>query len=203
MLELDHIVVAARRLDEGVAWVEQSLGVQMSGGGEHPLFGTHNRLLRLGAAYLEVIAINPVAPAPKRPRWFGLDVFSGPPRLVSWVLRSDDLHRDLDSSPVETGEVLALQRGDLRWSMTCSASGVQPLGNSYPPILEWQGCPAFERLPQTDCHLQRLTLQHPQAAQLSAALEPNFQDDRVLIRPGAVASLQAEIQTPQGVRVLM
>ena len=70
---IDHLVVAARTLSEGAAWLEERLGVSLSPGGEHPLFGTHNRLLSLGTGYLEVIAVNPDAPAPTRPRWFGLD----------------------------------------------------------------------------------------------------------------------------------
>ena len=47
MRELDHLVVAARTLEEGAAWVEAKLGVPMAGGGKHDLMGTHNRLLRL------------------------------------------------------------------------------------------------------------------------------------------------------------
>ena len=36
--------------------------------------GTHNRVLGMaGGMYLEVIAIDPDAAAPERPRWFGLD----------------------------------------------------------------------------------------------------------------------------------
>lgn len=72
--ELDHIVVAARSLEEGSAWVEAALGVKMLPGGKHALMGTHNRVLSIGnGRYLEVIAIDPEAPPPARPRWFGLD----------------------------------------------------------------------------------------------------------------------------------
>jgi hypothetical protein len=47
--QVDHVVVAARSLQEGVAWCEQTLGVSPGPGGEHPLFGTHNRLLRIAS----------------------------------------------------------------------------------------------------------------------------------------------------------
>ena len=78
---LDHLVVAAASLDEGVAWCEATLGMSPGPVGAHALFGTHNRLLRLHSgehrrAYLEIIAIDPGAsptrPAPLR-RWFDLD----------------------------------------------------------------------------------------------------------------------------------
>lgn len=83
MLALDHITVSARSLAEGVAAVELALGVRAPVGGTHPSMGTHNHLLRLGPSlFLEIIAINPEAPAPARPRWFGLDGaswFDAPP----------------------------------------------------------------------------------------------------------------------------
>ena len=58
VLRLDHLAVVAETLDEGVDWVETSLGLPMAGGGEHAAMGTHNRLLSLGDVYLEVIAVN-------------------------------------------------------------------------------------------------------------------------------------------------
>jgi hypothetical protein len=66
---VDHLVVAAATLEQGVAWCEATLGVTPGPGGRHALMGTHNRLLNLGSAafphsYLEIIAIDPEAPAP-------------------------------------------------------------------------------------------------------------------------------------------
>ena len=75
---VDHLVVAAASLDQGVAWCEATLGITPGPGGKHPLMGTHNRLLKIATepsrdAYLEIIAIDPAAPPPGRVRWFGLD----------------------------------------------------------------------------------------------------------------------------------
>ena len=42
--QVDHLVIAASTLNEGVAWCEKTLGITPGAGGEHPLFGTHNRL---------------------------------------------------------------------------------------------------------------------------------------------------------------
>jgi len=66
---LDHIVVMAANLDEGVAYCERILGVPMLKGGEHIAMGTHNYLLRRGRdLYLDVIAINPGTTV-AHPRW--------------------------------------------------------------------------------------------------------------------------------------
>ena len=57
---LDHLVVLAATLDQGVTWCESALGLTPGPGGRHPLFGTHNRLLKIATpvfedAYLEIV----------------------------------------------------------------------------------------------------------------------------------------------------
>ena len=140
-LDLDHLVVAARTLDEGAAWIEERLGVRPSGGGKHVTMGTHNRLLSLGPeCYLEVIAIDPGAPAPGRPRWFSLDTPSMAARLargpafVHWVARTDDIIRELTGRPVE---ILELQRGEFRWRMGVPADGLLVDEGAAPTLIQW------------------------------------------------------------------
>ena len=54
---LDHIVVAIRSLDEGIAQFETLTGVKAAAGGKHPGRGTENALVSLGGgSYLEIIA---------------------------------------------------------------------------------------------------------------------------------------------------
>ena len=78
---VDHLVVFAADLAGGVDWCQRTLGITPTAGGEHPLMGTHNRLLNIASeafpqAYLEIIAIDP-AVTPTRAaglhRWFDLD----------------------------------------------------------------------------------------------------------------------------------
>ena len=202
MLQLDHLAVAARDLDEGRAAVEAALGVTLQRGGRHARFGTHNLLLGLeDGLYLEVIAIDPDAPGPDGARWFDLDRFESDPRLQCWICRSDDLDRDL-ARFAEAGEVVPLARGDLSWRMAVPRGGVLPFDNLFPALLQWDGAahPAA-RLAPSGCSLARLVVKHPEATALADALRPVLHDDRVAFETGP-AGLRAEIATPDGVRVL-
>lgn len=203
MLRLDHLAVVAGRLEDGVAAVENLLGVRMAGGGKHPLMGTHNRLLGIGDLYLEVIAIDPDAPAPNRPRWFGMDRFSGPPRLANWVAGCDDLQAEVALGPVGIGKPLALQRGDYRWQMAVPEDGELPFEGAFPALIQWEGAlhPA-QALPETGLRLERLEIAHPRAGALRAALAGRFEDTRLVILDAPVVALRATIDTPNGLRRL-
>ncbi len=68
--QIDHLVVAAQTLEQGVQWCETTLGIVPGPGGEHLLYGTHNRLFKIATpanplAYLEIIAINPKPDEPE------------------------------------------------------------------------------------------------------------------------------------------
>ena len=57
---LDHLVVAAATLADGIEYVAGITGVAPHAGGKHVAMGTHNALLRLGERiFLELIAIDP------------------------------------------------------------------------------------------------------------------------------------------------
>jgi Glyoxalase-like domain len=201
MLEFDHIAVSARTLDEGVRAVEVALGVTLSAIGHHPHMGTHNRLLGLGPdLYLEVIAIDPDAPAPAWPRWFGLDRFAGPPRITNWVCRTNDLDAALAAAPDGAGIATPLSRGDFRWRFGIPATGVLPFADAYPALIEWQGDlhPA-QRLPDQGIRLTRFEVVSPDAYALRAALP--LADPRVMIATGP-KSFRATFDTPRGPKVL-
>lgn len=193
VFDLDHIAIAAENLDDGVAWVEDRLGVAMSGGGKHPAMGTHNRLLSLGDLYLEVISIDPDAAPPPYPRWFDLDSFSGLPRLTNWILRCPDLQDGLAEMPAGTGVPMSLARGDLRWQMAVPGSGVLPLDGYAPALITWQG-PAHPAplLPESGVRLVNLTVSHPGIARL-----PEIGDNRLALVAGA-PGLRARFATPRG-----
>lgn len=171
MLTLDHLVVAARTLDEGAAWVESKLGVAPVAGGKHALMGTHNRLLKLDARrYLEVIAIDPDAPAPGRPRWFELDApamqsrLAHGPALVHWVERTDDLEAALRGDGQEA-EIVEFARGPYRWRMGLARDGSFP-GGGMATLIQWEGgLHPWTSLPETGVSLLEF---HPGKPDLKA-----------------------------------
>lgn len=199
----DHLVIAAATLDEGAAHVAEVLGTAPQPGGRHAAMGTENRLLGLGPdLYLEVIAIDPEAPTPDHPRWFDLDNFDGAPRLTNWVARCENLNAALQAAPPAAGRPLDFFRGDLAWRMAVPGDGRLPFDGCFPGLLEWRGDMASSRLPDSGCRLRRLTVIHPQAAGLQAALDPLLQDPLVAVSDGPAPALRAEIDTPHGLRVL-
>ena len=201
MLRLDHLAVSATILAEGVDWVEAALGVALAGGGEHALMSTHNRLLGLGDVYLEVIAINPAAPAPNHPRWFDLDHFTGRPRLTNWIAACDDLDASLAALP-GSGVATNLARGDLSWRMAIPANGRLPFGGAQPALIQWQGdAHPPQRLPDVGVRLVRLEIATPAPSALIAALA-GFSDPRVVFVRGDAFAARAEFSTPTGPRVL-
>jgi hypothetical protein len=203
---LDHLVVAAASLESGTATLERFLGVALSPGGQHSRMGTHNRLLRLGAdTYLELIAIDPSAPPPDRPRWLGLDeqrmraALREGPRLIHWVAgvpstTSRPLAEDL-------GPWEALQRGAFSWSLTVRADGALPFDGIVPSLIAWDGPEhPSQRLPDVGCILDGLRLAHPRSEEVNAALRAVGASARCERAP--VPQMIAEIRTPGGLRVL-
>jgi hypothetical protein len=207
VLEPDHLVLATRDLDVGTAWLEQRLGVALAEGGRHNRMGTRNRLLGLGDNfYLELIAVDPQAPPPGRPRWFGLDspdaLPADRPRLIHWVARSDDIQRDAAASVEALGDILPMERGDYRWRITVPPDGHLPGGGLVPTLIQWDVSfrPAA-RLPDAGCRLMKLEGFHPQPARIQLALASLSLGTRLDVQACAVdeaVQLVAYIRTPRG-----
>jgi hypothetical protein len=205
VVEPDHLVLAAHDLDAGAAWLESRLGVKLASGGKHLRMGTHNRLLGLGDGfYLELIAIDPDAVAPGRPRWFALDRLpaSDRPRLIHWVARSDDIEADAARSAEPPGEILPMERGDYRWRITVPADGHLPGDGLLPTLIQWDVPfhPA-SRLPDAGCRLMKLEGFHPQPARIRTVLDSLGLGARLDVHAaaaGEAAQLVASVKTPRG-----
>jgi catechol 2,3-dioxygenase-like lactoylglutathione lyase family enzyme len=202
-LMLDHLVLAARTLAEGVDWCESTFGLRPDAGGQHVFMGTHNRVFGLASAafpraYFEVIAIDPSLPVPNRARWFGFDnpalqvALADGPRLVGWVARCDDIgaagalmqRGGIDCGTVERAE-RATPGGVLRWQISVRADGRRLLGGAAPALIEWAGVHPTDALPASGVTLDSMGLggwPDALASMLPSAVERDTSSSAVPLR---------------------
>ena len=208
---LDHLVLAASSLAQGVAWCEATLGVTPGPGGKHPLMGTHNRLMKISTAaypdcFLEIIAIDPAAPTPGRVRWFGLDdealqrSLADAPRLLHAVARSTmlDMHRwGLITVGHKPGEPVAASRdtpdGLLQWDILVREDGQLNCGGALPTLMQWKGSHPASRMADSGLALKSLALH---GVPLRARDVLRLRGVQVLAEPGP--ALVATFVTPLG-----
>lgn len=168
---------------------------------------THNALLRLGdSTYLEVIAPNPEAARPNRPRWFELDRLNPDesPRLATWVARTADVNGSAAKCGAEFGQIEPMTRGTLDWLITIPSEGALIADGVIPMLIEWSSYshPAT-KLEDMGCALKRLDLFHPEMAMVVDTLECLGLRGDARIRPMPTNGrpyLVALIDTPRGPR---
>lgn len=221
---VDHLVVLASDLATGVQWCERTLGVTPAAGGEHPLMGTHNRLLNVSSpahprAYLEIIAINPQGtksiPDSDR-RWFDMDdvalqrqVAGQGPQLIHWVASVPDVAASLAALAalgVDRGRAITASRptpqGLLQWQITVRPDGQRLWDGCLPTLIEWGAVHPCDHLPASGVQLQSLALQHLDARALRAACDAAGLREVALPTEGPAPQLHAQLLTPRGALAL-
>jgi catechol 2,3-dioxygenase-like lactoylglutathione lyase family enzyme len=210
-LALDHLVLAARTLAEGVDWCEAKFGLRPEAGGQHVFMGTHNRVFSVASpgfprAYFEVIAIDPDLPAPPHARWFDLDrpivqrALAQGPQLAHWVARCDDIalaRAAMLAGGVDCGDVQraerATPRGLLRWQISLRADGHRPLEGAAPALIEWGDTHPTDSMPPSDVVLEAMCVAGwPDA--LAAMLPAGIERDA----NAAAAPISVRLSSPRG-----
>ncbi|QIL83235.1 VOC family protein [Diaphorobacter sp. HDW4A] len=223
---LDHLVILADTLAQGERWCEATLGVTPSAGGEHPLMGTHNRLMHIASpafprAYLEIITLNPGAVptrAAGQKRWFDMDdpalrkqVANDGPRLIHWVAAVPDLASThaawLQQLQIDRGSILKASRptanGLLEWQITVRDDGQRLLDGCLPTLIEWGATHPSDALPASGVQLQSLQLAHADAALLEQALAAaHLAQTEIAVTPNPPHTLRATLSTPRGLVTL-
>jgi Glyoxalase-like domain len=227
--QIDHLVIVANNLAQGMAWCEVTLGITPNPGGEHKLFGTHNRLFKIATpanpmAYCEIIAINPGAsPAIKQgvKRWFDMDnaalqaAVAIEPRLVHFVANTPDVAAAcaaLSALGMERGPALQASRhtnkGVLQWQITVREDGQRLFNGMLPTLIQWGKADDAEplrlhprnSLPRSGVTLQGITSTLPEAPALQAAYAA-IGLQGVAVENGP-ANLSVTLQTPKGLVTL-
>lgn len=207
---LDHLVVAAVNLQEGIDYISNRLGIPPQSGGQHLRMGTHNALLSMGpSCYLEVIAIDPSLPDPERSRWFGLDQqetqqrLGRTPFLLHWVARTTDIYAAKEIAPQMFGEVIPMSRKQLDWLITVPEDGSLHGEGTVPSLIQWQTTTLpSTQLPDHGLRLELLEISSPTPETIKPVLEQMNLTAGISVYSGDKPSLSATIKTPTGVKVL-
>lgn len=211
--KIDHLVVGAGTLEQGVMYVKESLGVDIPFGGVHLKMGTHNHLMQLGDnVFLEVIALHHEIEPPRRPRWYGLDDpfvrlrIEQQPALLTWVVNTGNIEGLMRKATFSLGQAEPVSRGNLSWLFGLPEDGRLLAGGMLPYAIEWQTDihPSIHMV-DLGCRLQGLELYHPHSTWLDAALGSVGADNLVRIHslsPKKSPYLRAHISTPEGLKTL-
>jgi hypothetical protein len=210
LARLDHLVVAAATLADGIGHIATLTGVAPQPGGEHVAMGTHNALLRLGdRVYLEVIAIDPAGSRPSRARWFDLDSvalqgeLAERPQLIHWVARTNDIGRAHARCPVPLGTVQPMARGDYRWRITVPDDGTRPGKGLVPALIQWDvPMHPADALPPSGISIAGFAGAHPDPAAIRDALATLDLRDTLPVTYDRDARLAAMLRTPRGIVAL-
>jgi hypothetical protein len=209
MNNLDHIVIGAASLREGIDYVQSTLGVDIPKGGLHQTMGTHNHIMQLGNdAYLEVISINPDAHAPAHPRWFGLDfanmrtAIAKQPRLITWVMNTADIKQLVKNVNFDVGVPTALSRNQLKWAIALPDDGRLLADGMLPYCIQWLSKPhPSQAMADLGCLLQSVTIHHNRPRWVTDRLDAMEASHLVEIETLADSEspyLSATIDTPKG-----
>jgi len=224
--QVDHLVIVAAGLPQGVAWCEKTLGITPGPGGEHPLMGTHNRLFSIAGtafprAYLEIIAIQPGATPARAPgtrRWFDMDdpqlqtrVAQHGPQLVHFVASVPGVVsalKALTAQGLDRGHALEASRQTastlLSWRITVRDDGQRLFYGGLPTLIQWglasedpvRAAHPLDAMQPSGVTLEALEVSHPRPGKLQAGYDA-IGLAGVTLAQGA-PNLVATLQTPRG-----
>lgn len=201
---VDHLLLGARDLDEGIAWLDARTGVKAQPGGSHPGVGTRNALVSLGGRqYLEIIAPDPAQSAFK----FDIDLRGlRAPRLVTWAVSTPDVdaaaaaarRHGLDVSGPRDGSRTRPDGSVLEWrSAGVRASFAEADVDPVPFFIEWA---SSSHHPSSDapsgCRLVDVAIAGPDPVKLKTLLASLGVD--ATVAKAAHALLTATLDTPNG-----
>ncbi|MFN8147663.1 MAG: VOC family protein [Candidatus Nanopelagicales bacterium] len=142
-LALDHVIIGVADLDDAAALLLVRHGLISLPGGEHPAWGTRNRIVPLGGCYLELVAVADPAAAEASGfgRWVAAMAVGDAP--WGWVVRSSDLDETAARLGLEIGSGQRVRPDGLtlRWRLA-GVPDVDPAERLRPFFIQWdEGTP--------------------------------------------------------------
>jgi len=189
---VDHLLVATADLDAAAAAAE-GLGLPVAAGGRHPGWGTANRIVPLGDAYLELVAV--VEPGEAATSGFGSWVAAAPPGPMGWAVRPGDLEATVSrlGLAVVPGSRAAPDGRTLRWR----TAGVEhaALEPCLPFFIAWESGTPFPGAGGARIEVERIDLRGD-AGRLTAWLDGAALP--VSVRPGPAAVERIVLRAASG-----
>jgi glyoxalase-like protein len=173
--------------------------------------GTHNHLLQLGdTVYLEIVALDPEADGPGRPRWFGLDDrkkvrsdWEEGRRLRGWVARTNAIDAVIAGGGGVFGEKVPLPAVNSSFDFAIPHDGSLPLDGAAPSIIDRRGKPrSMAAIADLGARLRSFTLEHPDPAAVEALYRAMSVDRPPAIVGGRRLRYRAQIETASGLKEL-
>ncbi|MBX7187858.1 MAG: VOC family protein [Vicinamibacteria bacterium] len=203
---LDHLLIGAPVLEQGIEWLEEKTGVRAMVGGSHPGLGTWNALASLGPEqYIEIIAPDPAQPTAETFYVPGLRNFEAP-RVTTWAARGKDLadgflsrlSPGLVCGPTRTGERVRPDGVRLAWRLAFPRQqGHGVFDGALPFLIDWESPDHHPgRSAPPGLTLQALRFRHPRPPDLQAALAALGIEAEVA--GAAAGSIEVELETPRG-----
>ncbi|MBK5257508.1 MAG: VOC family protein [Vicinamibacteria bacterium] len=203
---LDHLLIGAPTLENGIAWLEEKTGVRAAIGGSHPGLGTWNALASLGfRQYLEIIAPDPGQPGVQTIYVPGLRSFDRP-RITTWAAVGRDLNthfgaalpKTFSCEPPRPGTRIRPDGKRLAWSLAFpKLLGHGTLDGALPFFIEWQSNDMHPgQITPKGLTLKAFSIEHPKPKLVLQGLRALGLE--CAVHRATVMSIRVEVETPRG-----
>jgi len=139
-VRIDHVLYAVSDLEEGAARLHDELGLASIPGGQHPAWGTGNRIVPLGPDYVELVGV--VDPDVAAGSDFGRLVLGAGEGLIGWAVATDDIDAVADRLrlEIERGSRTRPDGLELAWRLAGVPESMRS-GGALPFFIQWEGAP--------------------------------------------------------------
>lgn len=199
---IDHIVYAVANLELSIEKFKKATGLEVYAGGEHPDWGTHNAIVRIGEqTYLEFLAKKKTGQPVHNQTWMGLDFLDGD-KITRWALASKDVEQDVKYLQKYKQELATIVIGSraidehkmLNWLMTTVLPS--PEVEPAPFLIDWKKSEhPTSAIPQ-NCSIKSFIIEHAESEVLKKLLEKL--QCPIEIYPSHTTQLKLVLDTPKG-----
>ena len=174
---IDHIVYAVANLERSIEIFTKATGLKVYPGGEHPDWGTHNAIVRIGEqTYLEFIAKKKSSQPVHKQTWMGLDLIESD-KITRWALASKDVELDAkylkkyneDLATIVIGSRAIDEHKMLNWLMTTVLPS--PWVEPAPFLIDWKKSEHPTAAIPQNCSIKSFTIEHAESEVLKKLLE--------------------------------